>query len=261
MPDQVERSVCFNRAAEYYDQTRALPAAGRDRVLELLLAELSGAGLCLDVGCGTARTALPLADAGVPVVGVDLSVPMMRQVAAKRGGRSPFPLLAGDVTALPFRDGCFGAATIIHVLRSVPRWRRAIGETIRVVRAGGTVIVDTGDGPAGILDAIEGMFIAELPDRPRPTPWTLGMIDEAFARHGCHIRRLPEVRLEFAREPSVFLTQLERGQASWQWSLDPSAFGPAAQRVRAWAEAEFGALDQPRSLSTSVCMHAYTVTR
>jgi hypothetical protein len=34
----------------------------------------------------------------------------------------------------------------------------------------------------------------------------------------------------------------------------------AAQRVRVWAEAEFGSLDQPRHLSTKVCMHAYTVT-
>jgi demethylmenaquinone methyltransferase/2-methoxy-6-polyprenyl-1,4-benzoquinol methylase len=121
MPEDGGRSVCFDRAAEYYDRTRALPATGRGRVLELLIGELSRASLCLDVGCGTGSTALPPAEAGVPVIGLDLSVPMMRQVTAKRGRRSPFPLVAGDVTASPFRDGRFAAAIIIHVLHSVPR--------------------------------------------------------------------------------------------------------------------------------------------
>lgn len=116
-----------------------------------------------------------------------------------------------------------------------------------MVAAGGTIIVDTGDGPVEILDAIEARFIRELPEPPMRFPWTLGTLDQTFARHGCGIRHLPEVRQEFTRAPSAFLAQLERGQASWQWSLDPSAFGPAAARVRAWAEAEFGSLDQPRA--------------
>jgi ubiquinone/menaquinone biosynthesis C-methylase UbiE len=142
---------------------------------------------------------LPLADAGIPVVGLDLSVPMMRKLLAKRSSPFPFPLVAGDVTVLPFRDDCFGTATIIHVLHSVPRWQRAIEETIRVVRPGGTIIVDTGDGPVEILDAIEARFKRELPEQPTPTGWTLRSLDETFARHGCGVRHLPEVRRDFAR--------------------------------------------------------------
>ncbi|HEY5990226.1 MAG TPA: hypothetical protein VIV12_28150 [Streptosporangiaceae bacterium] len=67
MPEELERSVCFDRAAEYYDQTRALPTTGRDRVRELLICELSGGGLCLDIGVGTGRTAGSRSASDLPV--------------------------------------------------------------------------------------------------------------------------------------------------------------------------------------------------
>jgi hypothetical protein len=123
----------------------------------------------------------------------------------------------------------------------------------------GPVIVDAVGGPVEILDAVEARFVGELPDRRPPTSWTPGMTGEAFARRGCHIGDLPQVRLEFACAPPAFLARLERGQAWWRWALDPATFGPAAARVRAWAEAEFGSLDQLRDLSTTVRMHACTV--
>jgi ubiquinone/menaquinone biosynthesis C-methylase UbiE len=60
-----ERSVCFDQAAAYYDQTRDRPGAGRERVLDLILSELRGKGSCLDIGVGTGRIALPLVEAGM----------------------------------------------------------------------------------------------------------------------------------------------------------------------------------------------------
>jgi hypothetical protein len=93
-----ERSICFDRAADYYDETRSLPAEGRDRVPEILRSALPDGGLCLDVGVGPGRTALPLGAAGVRLVGIDLSLAMMAKAVAKSGGRQPFPLIAGDAT-------------------------------------------------------------------------------------------------------------------------------------------------------------------
>lgn len=98
-----ERSVCFDQAAEYYDQTRGLPTAGHERVLELIRSELDERGPCLDIGVGTGRVAVPLLDGGLPMVGVDLSLPMMRQMRDRPGGTS-VPLVAGDAMDLPFRD-------------------------------------------------------------------------------------------------------------------------------------------------------------
>lgn len=51
-----------------------------------LLARLAGQGPALEFGVGTGRLALPLADHGVPVHGIDLSRAMIRRLQAKTGG-------------------------------------------------------------------------------------------------------------------------------------------------------------------------------
>jgi ubiquinone/menaquinone biosynthesis C-methylase UbiE len=251
-----ERSVCFDHAAEYYDQTRDRPGVGRERVLELILSELRGKGPCLDIGVGTGRIALPLAKAGMQVVGVDLSSPMMLRLRARPGGAS-LPVVAGDATGLPFRDDPFGTALIIHVLHSVPSWELVIEEAVRVTRPGGTILVDPGNGRVPMLEEIEARFVDEIDQEPRRSGWTEEMVDERFARNGCVCRRLPDVPVRFMQTPSTFIEQLERGQASWEWSLDASRFEPAGRRVRAWAERVIGELDEPRELTTSVSIRAY----
>ncbi|QOV33936.1 methyltransferase domain-containing protein [Streptomyces ferrugineus] len=51
-----------------------------------LLAELAGDGAALELGIGTGRIALPLADRGVPVHGIDMSRAMVDRLRAKPGG-------------------------------------------------------------------------------------------------------------------------------------------------------------------------------
>jgi ubiquinone/menaquinone biosynthesis C-methylase UbiE len=251
-----ERSVCFDQAAAYYDQTRDRPGVGRERVLALILSELRGKGPCLDIGVGTGRIALPLVEAGMQVIGVDLSSPMMLRLRERSGGAS-MPLVAGDAMELPFRDDLFGTALIIHVLHSVPGWQHVIEEGVRVTRPGGIILVDPGNGRVPMLEEIEARFIDEIDQEPRRSEWTEQTVDETFARNGCACRRLPDVPVRFIQTPSAFIEQLERGQASWEWELDSSRFEAAGRRVRAWAERVIGDLDEPRELTTSVSIRAY----
>ena len=51
-----------------------------------LLAGLAGSGAALELGVGTGRVALPLAERGVPVHGIDLSEAMVSRLRAKPGG-------------------------------------------------------------------------------------------------------------------------------------------------------------------------------
>src|SRR5207237_9534694 len=71
------KSVAFDRAASFYDQTRTLSPEAAKRVTDLLSDELAGVERALEIGVGTGRIALPLVDAGVRLVGVDLSAPML----------------------------------------------------------------------------------------------------------------------------------------------------------------------------------------
>lgn len=60
-----------------------------------VLAELAADGAALELGIGTGRLALPLAERGVPVVGIDLSTAMVARLRDKPGGAA-LPVTIGD---------------------------------------------------------------------------------------------------------------------------------------------------------------------
>src|SRR5829696_9478208 len=68
----------------------------------------TGPGTCLDLGCGTGIAIPGLLERGWQVVGVDLSGDQLR-VARQRADAPGAVLVAADVAALPFADGCFDA--------------------------------------------------------------------------------------------------------------------------------------------------------
>jgi SAM-dependent methyltransferase len=74
------------RVAERYDETSAdmFDPAKVDPVVEFL-AELASDGSALELGIGTGRIALPLAQRGIRVHGIDLSEAMVAQLRAKPG--------------------------------------------------------------------------------------------------------------------------------------------------------------------------------
>ena len=109
----------FDRAAEFYDATRD---AGDEIVrwtVDLLAQELTGRGRALEIGVGTGAVGLPLTERGVDLVGMDVSTAMMAKLIAKAGGRAPFPLVQGDATRMPIRDGAVSGAYARHVLHLI----------------------------------------------------------------------------------------------------------------------------------------------
>jgi SAM-dependent methyltransferase len=66
------------------------------------VASLAGGGPVLELGVGTGRLALPLADRGVEVWGADASTPMLARLRAKPGGAG-VRVVQADMGALPLR--------------------------------------------------------------------------------------------------------------------------------------------------------------
>jgi SAM-dependent methyltransferase len=75
------------------------------------LAELAGDGAALELGIGSGRIALPLAERGVPVHGIDLSPDMVAQLRAKPGGDS-IPVAIGDFSTTEV-GGTFALAYVV----------------------------------------------------------------------------------------------------------------------------------------------------
>ena len=60
------------------------------------LAELAGTGAALELAIGTGRVAIPLAERGVPVTGIELSEPMVARLRQKVGADA-IPVVVGDM--------------------------------------------------------------------------------------------------------------------------------------------------------------------
>ncbi len=75
------------------------------------LAEIAGSGRALELGIGTGRIALPLAQRGVQVHGVDLSKAMVARLRAKPGGED-IGVTIGDFATTSV-DGSFSLAYLV----------------------------------------------------------------------------------------------------------------------------------------------------
>ena len=100
------------RVAARYDESAAemFDSAVVDPVIDLLV-ELAGSGRALELGIGTGRIALPLAQRGVPVHGIELSKAMVATLRAKPGGEDIGVTIGDFATAAV--DGTFSVAYLV----------------------------------------------------------------------------------------------------------------------------------------------------
>jgi demethylmenaquinone methyltransferase/2-methoxy-6-polyprenyl-1,4-benzoquinol methylase len=99
--------------------------------------------LVLDVASGTAGVAIALAQrTGADVIGLDLTLPMLRRGQANVGGAGltgRVALAAGRGEQLPFPDATFDALTFTYLLRYVADPLATLQELARVVKPGAPV--------------------------------------------------------------------------------------------------------------------------
>jgi SAM-dependent methyltransferase len=100
------------RIAARYDESSAemFDPAAVDPVIDFLV-EIVGGGRALELGIGTGRIALPLADRGVRVHGIDLSRAMVARLRAKPGG-DDIGVTIGDFATTSV-DGSFSLAYLV----------------------------------------------------------------------------------------------------------------------------------------------------
>lgn len=238
-------SVNFDRAAEYYDATRALPADAMDALTGVLVAELAAARQpCLEIGVGTGRIALPLHERGIRLAGADIAEAMLRRLVANADGALPFPLLRADATRLPVADGSFGSVLAVHVLHLIPQWRDAVGEAMRVLRPGGVLIASFPGVGAGTWRTLT------------VAPWRAA-VRETLARHGvvrvsagareprdvagylgghAVCRSLPPVLVTETQTLAGTLRDIEEQVYSWTWPYAREQILAASADIRAWAD-------------------------
>jgi ubiquinone/menaquinone biosynthesis C-methylase UbiE len=145
----------WDEYAPFYDWENAQTLGRRDVPFWRRLASSAG-GRVLELGCGTGRVSMPLVGAGIDLVGVDRSAPMLerarRRIKPRRTGAGtakavPYVrFVRADIRQLPFEDRTFRMVLAPYgVLQSLirPRDLRATLESVaRVIAPGGTFGID-----------------------------------------------------------------------------------------------------------------------
>lgn len=155
-------------ADEWWDPRGALAPLGwiaRARSAFVPAAPQAGTGQAalLDIACGGGLFGPYAAAKGYRVVGVDLSEMSLRE--ALRHGFDE--VVRADVSELPFDDASFDVVTAGQCLEHVPDPYGVVAEACRVLRPGGTLIVDTiADTRLARLVSITLAENLPLPGRP-----------------------------------------------------------------------------------------------
>jgi len=146
------KSLSFDGLVELYEETRSFDTHCFDSALNYIATAfpVSTFTKLLKPGIGTGRIAIPLAQLGYQIAGVDVSDEMLSVLHKRlRNGNSTLPITCqrADITQLPFSIGAFDLAIVVHVFYFIHDWKKAVDEILRVVRKDGSVILmNTGMG-------------------------------------------------------------------------------------------------------------------
>ncbi|WP_156727712.1 methyltransferase domain-containing protein [Streptomyces apocyni] len=146
------RSVYQEVAAEYDER---IPGSGptdegfTQAERDFVLSKVRAGQKVLDMGCGTGRFTVPMAEAGVQVTGLDISRAMLDVTEAKLSARGlSGDLYEGDMAHLPFEDNSFDVVTSMLALMHIPLEDReaVFAEVARVLRPGGRLVIGVKNG-------------------------------------------------------------------------------------------------------------------
>jgi ubiquinone/menaquinone biosynthesis C-methylase UbiE len=149
----------FDDLAQDYDATRGGEQRGDEYAAEIDTLLPPGEGPVLEVGVGTGVVALGLVRRGRPVLGLDISAPMLARAHTRLGGT----LVRSDATRMAVANASIAHAVSVWVVHSVRDPVLLFQEVARVLRPGGTYVLCTSQAPAP--DDHLGNVMAEMSAR------------------------------------------------------------------------------------------------
>jgi len=138
----------------------------------------------LDVACGSGNLAIPAAQKGADVTGIDIADNLIeagKQRAADSGLDVKFE--QGDAEAMPYEDNSFDLVMTQFGAMFTPRPEVVAAEMVRVCKPGGRIAMAnwTPTGFAGQMFKLSGKYV---PPPPMPPPVLWGVPEEVTSRFG-----------------------------------------------------------------------------
>jgi SAM-dependent methyltransferase len=256
----VSQRVDFSGNAKVYDRRHGAVLA-EDVVQRLAAAGAIRSGTnVLDIGAGTGRVAIGLAELGCNVVALE-PAPGMVETLRTKVGALPIRLIAGEGARLPFSPGQFDVVVIARLLYLTADWRGVLREAHRVLGVGGRLLHEWGNGKA------DEEWV-QIREKART------LFEEAGVRSPFHpgVRSEREVDddleiLGFTRSADLpigpgptltlaeFLGRLIDGELSYIWNVPETVREQCLPLLKAWSEQRFDlgrSISMPRELTWTV---------
>jgi len=251
-------SVAFDRAADYYDQTRGFPLGIETDVAAMMAAAggFTQASRVLEIGIGTGRIALPLSTHVRAYYGIDLARPMMDRLQAKRQNERVY-IVQGDATRLPFPDDSLDGVVAVHVFHLIPGWREVLDEVARVLRPGAMLV------HGGNRRMHSAMLQRIWRKATREKTETAGAISPArsetfLAENGWRESGNAQI-FEFTiyRSPQDFINQMEQRMFSSTWRMSDEQIERGLAAAREYVTAHYANPTQPEALESGFSVQTY----
>lgn len=238
-------SISFDRAADFYDQTRDFPEPVATQGIQAILEAAGDGARFLDAGTGTGRVGVPLLKRGADLFGVDLSTKMMSRLRTKY---PPARLAQGDVSQLPFPAKTFDAVLTCHVMHLVGPWNEALKEYRRVLKQKG-VYINARTESVGesaheqVRSHWRGLIKKYGIESQRPGIKDEKELYEALTAMGAKVTQEEVVRYHRTYVVRELIERIAKRAHSHTWDVPNDVMEKSLEELKLWAVREYGSLD------------------
>lgn len=249
-------SIVFDRAVDFYDQTRAISPEFQDLAFGTLIREtgITPDARVLEIGIGTGRIAIPMSERIHRIFGVDLSLGMMGKLQEKlRQSPHSIFIAQADVTQLPFSNTTFDFVYGVHVLHLVKGWQDAVAEAWRVLKPGGFFVVnyhhrDALSPNVLLRNQLHALVEPRGISTKRPGAQSEDEIQQELTKWTANTRVVPVSDWTEQATPNEELYDIAHQIHSETWAIPREAMDEVMPSLREWAVAHYGDLDQPHEV-------------
>ena len=198
----------------------------------------------LDVGAGTGRVAIAFAGLGFETVALDAAPAMLHELGLK-APKGKVLVVAGEGARLPFAAGRFDGVVLARILYLMSDWEAVLRETCGVLKRGGRLFNEWGNGQAGeawvqIREKARTLFQSAGVDNPfHPGARTEAEVDDLLKELG--MARHAELAMGPGPGTTLrdFVKRVASGEFSYIWNVPRGVQESCLPILHKWCEDTF----------------------
>ena len=250
--------INFDRVAEVYDRTRAVPIETKDILIREINKKLQTTFgpppyQILSLGIGSGRVERYLSSTNNHLFGIDISELMLQELK-KKGGVECISILQADACNLPFR-GKFHLAITIHVIHLIKNQEEFLNEIIRTSQMAifGDVYTDAYQSKlySSFLNILSTLGWIKQESKSKNSS-----IVSLMSKHGFVVEEFHEAINTSQTHASIF-ESLEKRYFSWLWDVPEPIYQQAIKLLKIKIRDEKINLDESYRTTSSVKLQVF----